>query len=118
MIEINPSDAVVLGLISFVQVVVITMLGIILKRAETTKRDVAATKEQLVNDHPRSPNFRDENDSRHAETKRWIGELKHKQRIQDRRFNRIDDMFLYIATGDKINISKYLTESDKDDDKS
>lgn len=112
----DTSDAVILGLIGFVQVVVLAMLAIILKRAETTKRDVAATKEQIVNDHPPKPNFRDENDSRHAETKRWVEQLHRKQSLQDRRLSRIDDMFLYIATGDKVNISKYLTESDKEDD--
>lgn len=111
----DPSDAVILGVIGFVQVVVLAMLAIILKRAETTKKDVAATKEQIVNDHSKNPNFREENDRRHDETRKWVGQLRRQQTDTNRRLRRIDDMFLYIATGDKVNISRYLREGDNED---
>lgn len=44
------------------------------RKLDGVKRDAAATLEQVANDHP--TNMREENDSRHAETKQWFGELR------------------------------------------
>jgi hypothetical protein len=95
----DPSDAVILGVVGFVQVVVLAMLGIILKRAETTKKDVRDTKEQIVNDHPKTPNYRDENDSRHAETRNWFWALWNQQARINKKLEEQDDMLVYLATG-------------------
>jgi predicted Holliday junction resolvase-like endonuclease len=112
----DPSDTIVLAVIGFVQVVVIAMLAIILKRAETTKKDVAATKEQIVNDHPQTPNFREENDRRHNETKEWFLNVWRRQEGLNKKVSEIEDTVVYLATGyannrdDIDQIQDYVTE--------
>lgn len=105
MVNIDISDVVVLGIIGFVQAVVIAMLGIILKRAESTKKDVAATKEQIVNDHPKQPNFREENDRRHDETRKWFWALWRTQETTNKKLEEHDDMLVYLANGYRGNRS-------------
>lgn len=60
--------------ITGVQAIMLAILGIIAKRVGKVRRDTTATREQVVNHH--DTNFRDENDSRHAETRGWFGELR------------------------------------------
>lgn len=68
------SEAVLIALIGAVQVVTVTVLTILAKRVGSVRRDTAATRDQVVNHH--ETNFREENDSRHDETRGWFRELR------------------------------------------
>lgn len=68
------SEAVLVALIAAVQATTLGVLGILAKRVGNVRRDTTATREQVVNDH--TTNFREENDSRHAETRGWFDELR------------------------------------------
>lgn len=68
------SEAVLIALIGGVQAVTLGVLGILAKRVGNVRRDTTATREQVVNHH--ETNFREENDSRHDETRGWFRELR------------------------------------------
>lgn len=68
------TDAVLIALIGCAQAVTVAFVGVLTVRMGKVRRDTTATREQVVNDH--STNFRDENDSRHAETRGWFRELR------------------------------------------
>jgi len=68
------TEGVLIALIGCVQVVTVTVLGILAKRMGNVRRDTAATRDQVVNHH--ETNFREENDSRHDETRGWFRELR------------------------------------------
>ncbi|MGW8350826.1 hypothetical protein ACWGKB_20765 [Bacillus velezensis] len=62
------------------QAITLALLGLLGSRLGKVKKDAAAAREQVENNH-RHPdgtviNLREENDSRHAETKGWIDELR------------------------------------------
>ena len=80
---------VVVALIVATQAIILSVLGFIFKRLSTVKNDARATKDQIVNHHPETPNFRDENDRRHAETKGWFALLFKRQ---DKIFERMDNV--------------------------
>jgi uncharacterized membrane protein len=64
----------VVSIVAAVQGVLVALISVQTVRLRSVKRDVAATREQVVNDH--KTNMRDENDSRHAETKKWFAEVR------------------------------------------
>ena len=68
------SEAVLIALIGGVQAITLGVLGILAKRVGNVRRDTAATRDQVVNHH--DTNFREENDSRHDETRSWFRELR------------------------------------------
>lgn len=68
-------ELVIVALIGFAQAVTLTILGFLFKRLDKVKKDTEATKDQIVNHHPTQPNFREESDRRHDETKRWFSGL-------------------------------------------
>lgn len=68
------SEAVLIALIGGVQAITLGVLGILAKRVGNVRRDTTATREQVVNHH--DTNFREENDSRHDETRGWFRELR------------------------------------------
>lgn len=68
------SETVLVALIGSAQVVTVTLLGILAAQLGKVRRDSTATREQVVNHH--TTNFRDENDSRHRETRGWFNDLR------------------------------------------
>lgn len=68
------SDAVLIAGITGIQAITIALLGILAKRVGNVRRDTTATREQVVNHH--ETNFREENDSRHDETRGWFRDLR------------------------------------------
>lgn len=68
------SDPVLIALVGCIQAVTVAIVGVLAVRIGKVRRDTTATREHVVNDH--TTNFRDENDSRHAETKGWFRELR------------------------------------------
>lgn len=68
------SDPVIVALIGCAQAVTVAFVGVLAVRIGKVRRDTTATREHVVNDH--TTNFRDENDSRHDETRGWFHELR------------------------------------------
>lgn len=75
------SEGVVVALIAAGQAVTLGLIGLLSARLGQVKKDAAAARTnsaaarvQVENDH--STNMREENDSRHRETKGWIDELR------------------------------------------
>ena len=69
---------IVLGCLASLQAITIAIVGMLFKQGDNIKKSTEATKEQIVNHHPEQPNFREENDLRHRETKRWFMQLSTK----------------------------------------
>lgn len=69
---------IILGGMATLQAITIAIAGMVLKQGHTIRTASIATKEQIVNDHPKQPNFREENDRRHAETRGWFTLLLRK----------------------------------------
>lgn len=74
-------EAVMVALIGAAQAITLALLGMVASRLGKVKNDVgrvksdaAAARWQVENTH--DTNLREENDSRHAETKRWIDGLQ------------------------------------------
>lgn len=68
------SDTVVLGIIGFVQILTLTLMGFLAKRGGDIRKDVSVTKENVVNHH--QTNMRVEQDQYHQQNQRafaWIG---------------------------------------------
>lgn len=70
------SDPIAVALITATQAVVVALIGVLFTRLGKVRRDAEETRNQIVNDHPAQPNFRDENDERHAETRSWWDEVR------------------------------------------
>ena len=97
------SDPVLISIVGCIQAVTVAIVGVLAVRIGKVRRDTTATREHVVNDH--STNFRDENDSRHAETAGWFRELRRDvggireeirglrrdDRALDRRVTKIED---------------------------
>lgn len=107
------------ALIAFAQAVTLALIGIVAARvgrvrrdATATRQDTAAVRDQIVNDHG-DINFRDENDRRHGETRRWWHEtrrdiggireelrgMRHTDRAQEARIRRLEDIELAGRSG-------------------
>lgn len=82
-------ENVLIALIGAFQAISLPILAFILKRLSTVRNDARATKDQIVNHHPETPNFRDENDRRHAETKSWFRLLFNRQ---EKLFQKVESM--------------------------
>lgn len=70
------SENVTLALIAAVQAVMVAALGAGVFALRKVSKDTVATRAQVVNHHPESPNLREENDGRHAETIRMFQEVR------------------------------------------
>lgn len=68
--EMDP--IVVVAVIGFIQAVTLVLLSWLLARVGRVKKDAAETKEQIVNHHPKQPNYREQQDARHEETRKWF----------------------------------------------
>lgn len=68
------TEPVLIALIGCAQAVTVAFVGVLSVRIGKVRRDTTATREQVVNDH--TTNFREENDSRHNETRGWFRELR------------------------------------------
>lgn len=67
------SEGVLVTIITAGQAIILGLIGLVGIRLGKVKRDVSAARWQVENTH--DTNLREENDSRHAETKRWIDDL-------------------------------------------
>lgn len=74
------TEAVQVALIYAVQGITVALLGAVAVRLGKVRRDAAAVRDQVVNDHYDDDGkpiiMRDENDRRHNETKGWFAELR------------------------------------------
>lgn len=97
----NPWEhpTVLVAVISATQVIILAVLGWLFKRIGTIKKDSAATKEQIVNHHPSQPNFREENDKRHNETRGWFSALFRQQAATNRRLDAHGVLLDDLTTG-------------------
>ena len=100
------SDPIAVAIIGATQAIIVTLIGVLFSRVGKVRRDAAATRDQIVNHHPDQPNFREENDTRHAETRGWFRDLKRDiggireemrgmretDRAQERRIQRLEDI--------------------------
>jgi len=68
------SEPVLIALIGCTQAVLVALVSVLAVRVGRVQRDAAATREQVVNDH--STNMREENDTRHNETRSWFRDLR------------------------------------------
>lgn len=68
------SDPVLIAIVGCIQAVTVAIVGVLAVRIGKVRRDTTATREQVVNHH--ETNFREENDSRHAETRGWFRDLR------------------------------------------
>ena len=68
------SEPVVVAIIGALQAVLIVLISRLSHRVTQVKRDAAVTRENVVNDH--TTNLRDENDTRHADVRRWFTKLE------------------------------------------
>ncbi len=75
---ISNGALIVIAVIGAFQAITIALISRNNSKTRRIDSDVQQVKDQIVNHHPKSPNFRDENDGRHAETKRWIKDLSDK----------------------------------------
>lgn len=76
-----------------INTVVASVLGVVLKRTKDIRDDASATKEQIVNHHAEHPNFREENDRRHEETRKWFAALFRKiNKVEHTVHSRIDNI--------------------------
>ncbi|MDF2826860.1 MAG: hypothetical protein K0R01_143 [Mycobacterium sp.] len=69
-------QAVTVAVVGVVGPVIILSIRKVRRSTEAVAEDAAATREQVVNHHPRAPNLREENDGRHAETLRLFQEVR------------------------------------------
>lgn len=91
-------EVVLVAIIGFAQAVTLAILGIVSSKLQSIKKDASATRDQIVNHHPKTPNFRDENDRRHAETRRWFAGLVSRITSMESAFNsRLDNVEGYIT---------------------
>ncbi|WDH80214.1 hypothetical protein PTQ19_07220 [Microbacterium esteraromaticum] len=67
------TEGVLVTIITAGQAIILALIGLLGVRLGKVKRDVSAARWQVENTH--DTNMREENDSRHAETKRWIDDL-------------------------------------------
>ncbi|WP_341935508.1 hypothetical protein MRBLWO14_001160 [Microbacterium sp. LWO14-1.2] len=68
------SESIALALIAGTQAILVAVIGVLGVRIGKVRRDTTATREQVVNHH--ETNFREENDSRHDETRGWFRDLR------------------------------------------
>ena len=68
------SDPVLIAIIAAVQAITVALVGVVAVRLGGVRRDAAAARVQLTNDH--QTNFREETDSRHEETLQLFGEVR------------------------------------------
>lgn len=85
-------ELIIVSLIGFVQVLTLEFV-------RRNKKDVKAVKDQIVNHHPKSPNFRDENDKRHSETRSWFTLLLRKTSSIEKRLDSQDETLDELLTG-------------------
>lgn len=97
--------AIVAGLLIILNSVVVVSLPVLYKRigivkeeVRTVRSDVKETKEQVVNDHG-DRNFRDENDSRHAETLNLFDQQNQKFDTIIKTQSDHEDLLGYLITG-------------------
>lgn len=92
-----------LGVLALIQAVTLGLLTLVVKRSKRIKEDVADTKDQVVNHHPQQPNFRDQQDTRHNETRnlfaRMMKELKQVERHLSKRLGNVEKLADDLATG-------------------
>ena len=83
-------NSVVITLITAMQAVIIALFSFLSKRVSKVSKDVAATRYQVVNDHPQSPNMREENDKRHREIRTWFKLFGKRLDNQDRKLDSLE----------------------------
>lgn len=84
------------AIIGAFQAITLAFLTWIFARVGSVKKAAIETKDQIVNHHPKSPNFRDENDKRHNETRGWfnllLGKLNRMDKTLDAQGETIDQL--------------------------
>lgn len=65
-----------IAVLAGVQAVMVAAIGAGALSLRKVRADTVATREQVVNHHPESPNFREESDGRHAETLALFREVR------------------------------------------
>lgn len=114
---------VLVAIVGAAQAVTLGVLGLLGARLSKVQRDASATRDQIVNHHPKTPNFRDENDKRHAETKRWFNGLWLKINSMETAFNtRLDNVESYVTEliqlgGENRDRIKSLEDTEKINDR-
>lgn len=81
------SEPVLIAIILAMQAILVALIARTDVRLTKIKRATEATKDQIVNHHPEQPNMREENDSRHEETKRWFSTVFNRLVNFERRVN-------------------------------
>lgn len=96
---ITTGGMIIIAVIGAVQAVTIALIA---RQGKNTK----AVRDQIVNHHPTQPNFREENDSRHAETRSWFRALFTKMVHLERRMSVVESQQDTLMTGFMENRSR------------
>lgn len=73
---ISSGALIVIAVIGAIQAISIAFISRQSNKQKRIAADVKDVRDQIVNHHPKAPNFRDENDGRHEETRRWFRTLQ------------------------------------------
>lgn len=100
-----------------INALIATISGIILQKLRKTNRSVEATKEQILNHHDPSPNYREQQDLRHEETRRWFTTIFRKiNKVEENvneRFDSISSTVDELITGFLANRERIEKLEDK-----
>jgi hypothetical protein len=99
MNEVFQNPLVTVAVIGFLQAVTLTLLSWMLSKISKVKKDGEATRDQIVNDHPKTPNFREENDRRHEETRGWFTTLFKQNNTITNRLDKHGELLDELTTG-------------------